>query len=138
MPRKVNITWDGVESACHTLSDILRRESFSGILAVTRGGLIPAGMLSYELRLPVLGIIDLNNPAATVVPFGKQILIVDDICDTGKTFHDILSRITALSTYSFAAPFVKSNSVGRCFWSVCVPQDTWLVFPWAKNDEVNR
>ena len=66
----------------------------------------------------------------------RDLLIVDDVCDTGATFRGLRKFFpNAL----FAAPYAKPAGRDACDLSaVDVEQDTWIVMPWAKNDEVNR
>lgn len=61
------------------------------IVGITRGGLIPGIMLSYYLDIPfhALGHDESNTWMAEDAFDGKNILIIDDINDTGTTFETI-------------------------------------------------
>jgi len=77
----------------------LKKEKFEMIIAINRGGVIPAGIINQSLNLP-LNIININfrddnnkpryNEPKLLNEFkinteNKKILIVDDVCRSGKT-----------------------------------------------------
>ena len=45
------VTWDDLDRLVAGLADRLADQSFDLLLAITRGGLVPAGMLAYRLRI---------------------------------------------------------------------------------------
>ena len=131
------VSWGEVDKLCHELAQTLKANSAvrhgSGILAVARGGLVPATILAYAMRLPILGTLAQPNTQCSA---REDLLIVDDICDTGRTFAD-LRRNFANSVY--IAMIVKPAGTLYCHcWAQAVPQDYWVVFPWAPYDEINR
>jgi hypoxanthine phosphoribosyltransferase len=96
--KKVYITWQDVE--CHT-QEILRRIQHDAwrpdyIVGLTRGGLVPANLISQYLDVPMHCLkvslrdggdndSESNLWMAEDAHNGKNILIVDDINDTGAT-----------------------------------------------------
>tara|TARA_R100000455_G_C6211660_1_gene79017 strand:+ start:334 stop:723 length:390 start_codon:yes stop_codon:yes gene_type:complete len=108
----LELTWDNVDFLLDCLSDELKRKStkYDTIIALGRGGLIPATTLSYKL-----GILSLYNLGiSTREDQGKyketlvyqkpnslskdsKILVVDDINDSGRTFTAVKSIL--LSEY---------------------------------------
>jgi hypoxanthine phosphoribosyltransferase len=65
------------------------------------------------------------------------ILIVDDICDTGKTFIDIKEILDVYNVpkVKFASMFLKHRSEFKpdiCYEEVS--DDSWLIFPWEPTD----
>ena len=88
------------------------------IYGVTRGGLIPAVMLSHALGIPM-----------TKFPTPDDTLIVDDIVDTGKT-------VKAWSLNAFAALLYKPNTSSEIptYFGHDFQEDVWIVFPWEKKD----
>ena len=89
-----------VEQMAHRYGDLNDPSSKTEVLAIARGGLIPATYVVYRLRCPlnVLYLRSYNKPKVQkevelygVQPFRskpipKRILVVDDIQDTGKSF----------------------------------------------------
>ena len=76
------LSWKDVEDLIDILhSNIIESNlKFDKIYGISRGGLIPAVLLSHKMGVP------LTNYAYT-----KNTLIVDDICDSGKTLTEMLA-----------------------------------------------
>jgi hypoxanthine phosphoribosyltransferase len=137
--RRVVMGWGDVHHACSYLLDQMRDDHkrirrSSIIMPVVRGGFVPAAILSYALKLnDCLSI----NPA--IIPDRSErddLIIVDDICDTGKTFK-FFHKYFPNALYVCA--FVKPEGRDHChYFGHSYDQDQWLVFPWAPNDGVNR
>jgi hypoxanthine phosphoribosyltransferase len=115
------ITWQEVESLIEALAETIRKSPTpmpKDIYGVTRGGLIPAVMLSHALGIPM-----------TKFPTPDDTLIVDDIVDTGKT-------VKAWSLNAFAALLYKPNTSSEIptYFGHDLQEDVWIVFPWEKKD----
>ena len=118
---------------------------FEAIVAVTRGGLVPAAIIARELELRVVetvcvasyhdyknqgGLKVLKTIAAEVAKFdgGAKILVVDDLVDTGATARIVREM---LPRAHFATVYAKP--LGRPMVDTFiteVSQDTWIYFPW--------
>lgn len=118
------------------------------MLAVTRGGLVPAGMLAYRLDLRAILVagVELYRPdggthAAPVVSHfpddallaGRRVLVVDEVWETGETMAEILRRVSAAGATPFAA--VLHYKPGRshvagvpdCYAALA---DGWVTYPY--------
>ena len=95
---KKNFGWDTITSMSLKLADQVRKSNWRPdyIVGLTRGGLVPAVLLSHELEVPceTLKVAlrdgeeqEHNYAMAEDAYNGKKILIVDDINDTGETLH---------------------------------------------------
>lgn len=115
------------------------------IVGVKRGGLIPAIALSHRLNKPLIMMsCQLRDSADNTIklyeveqlPKNKNVLIVDDICDSGETFQKIMYQLniegfqsirTCSLFFNSAQHFLidyKSQTLSRL-------RDTrWIVFPW--------
>ena len=113
----LELTWDNVDFLLDCLSDELRRKStkYDTIIALGRGGLIPAVMISHELGLPY------------VIHPGKNTLVVDDINDTGHTLSKAPGVYHAVLHHKPTSKF-KPN-----FYAKEVGEE-WLVYPWERED----
>ncbi len=111
---------------------------WQGLVAVTRGGLVPAAIVARELEIRLIETIcissydDREQGELTVlkgVPGdGEGWLIVDDLVDTGRTaqvVRDSLPRAHFATVYAKPAgrPLVET-------FITEVSQDTWILFPW--------
>jgi hypoxanthine phosphoribosyltransferase len=135
----ISLGWDNVDGACKELAGKLRPQGFEHMLVVPRGGVIPGGMLAYYMGLSSIEYCKaevLCNPmdlgAALFLDqlshLGSRLLVVDDICDTGKTFK-ALRGVLPMAVY--CAPFVKSAGKGWCdFHEHQFDDSQWIHFPW--------
>jgi hypoxanthine phosphoribosyltransferase len=107
---------------------------FDFVVGLSRGGLIPAVLLSHFFDKPFYA---LNKPYDTELPSTGRALIVDDINDTGKTFARVdellfekypdLIKIYVSLIENTSSPF----AVDYCADEINKDDDpSWIVFPW--------
>ena len=115
-------------------------KKWEGILAITRGGLVPAGILAQYMDIRRIEVINvksyeeksqgqmeiLNSP--TVLHGGENWLVIDDLSDTGTT----LRAVRKLYPHAFFATLVvkPKGKDAVDFYSAEFPQDLWLHYPW--------
>jgi len=117
---------------------------FTHIVGVSRGGLVPATIISYELGLP-LAVVKVSSYEGTTkksimgninqlfdLPKNCKLLVVDDICDTGETIEWIEKQLILNELkYEIACIFTKMKHKNKIrFYGTVVPDDKWIVFPW--------
>ncbi len=145
-PAKIQVSWDELAGLVADLAEQVRGE-YDVMLAITRGALVPAGMLAYRLGLRNILVAavayydDEGQPghAATFLEFpadpvlhGRRVLIVDEVWDTGTTIHAVTERVrqaggiptTAVLHYKpthSRVPAVPDHFV--------VETDAWVVYP---------
>ena len=67
-----DLSWTEIHEMAKTLSDSLPKREWKGILAITRGGLIPAGILSHILgirRIEVLNAVSYQGKKSGKIEF---------------------------------------------------------------------
>lgn len=122
-----------------------RKLEFNYIVGIGRGGLIPATMIGYKLNSPVLNygvsLYNDNNEPETLKVYqdinfdalesNTKLLVVDDICDTGKTFSHFkeLKKNNVIQT-TYAALFVKETSIHLVDMCTNIVGEEWITFPW--------
>ncbi len=135
------VTWDQLHRDARTLATMLMpMDPFRGIVAITRGGLIPAAIVARELECRLIETISVVSydeevrgkpnvlKQATAAGDGEGFLIVDDLVDSGVTarlVRELLPRAHFACLYAKPA----GKPVADTF-VVEVPQDTWILFPW--------
>ncbi len=111
---------------------------WQGIVAVARGGLVPAHIIARELEIRLIDTVCIHSYEETeqrqprvlkrVEGEGEGWLIVDDLVDTGRTgriVREMLPRAHFATVY--AKP--EGRPVVDTFITE-VSQDTWILFPW--------
>jgi xanthine phosphoribosyltransferase len=140
------VSWDQFHRDARALAWRLAASGpFEAIVAVTRGGLVPAAIIARELELRIIetvciasyhdyknqgGLQVLKTIAAEVSKSGggAKILVVDDLVDTGATAKVVREM---LPKAHFATVYAKP--LGRPLVDTFVTevsQDTWIYFPW--------
>jgi xanthine phosphoribosyltransferase len=140
------VSWDQFHRDARALAWRLSEAGpFAAIVCVTRGGLVAAAIVARELNVRVIETICvssyehdrqgelkvLKSVADSVAKLGnggKNVLIVDDLVDTGKTakiVRDILPGAHFATVYAkpMGRPMVDT-------FITEVSQDTWIYFPW--------
>jgi hypoxanthine phosphoribosyltransferase len=147
----ITLTWDDIEELVGRLVDRLPRD-YDLILVITRGGMVPACLMSERL--------DLRNIVAAAVMFytegttapdqtltepiflefpadplltGKRILIIDDVWDTGRTAMAVRRRVREAGGRGDLA--VLHYKPGRTEFAerpdyYAETTDKWIVYPW--------
>ena len=134
------VSWDELHRHARALAwRLLDTGPFTGIVAVTRGGLVPASIVARELNIRLIETIGVasydhqDQGNARVLKEadaedGSNWLIVDDLVDTGATAKIVRDR---LPNAHFATIYAKP--AGRPMvdtYITEVSQDTWILFPW--------
>ena len=117
--------------------------SFAGVVAIARGGLIPAAIVAREMECRLVESISVvsyggESPESRATPViikpptaagdGSRFLIIDDLVDTGATARVVRAL---LPRAHFACVYAKpaARDVVDSFITE-VSQDTWILFPW--------
>ena len=113
----INFTWEEFDQSVEVISKKSREWDLNGIYGIPRGGLCLAVALSHKLNLEVL-----SEPK-------ENILIVDDIYDSGKTLN-------SYKNYIGSKYFVLISKSKPTWWHTVhlLSKDQWIVFPWEDKD----
>jgi xanthine phosphoribosyltransferase len=139
--RYLTIGWEQLHRDARTLAGLLLRHGpFQGIVAISRGGLIPAAIVARELDLRLVESVSvvtyqdeaLGRPMVVKSPDaagdGAGFLVIDDLSDTGSTARAVRA---VLPRAHFACLYVKPEGRDVAHTSVSeVDQETWILFPW--------
>jgi len=141
------VTWSDLDDLVLALADRLTGEDFDVLLAITRGGLVPAGMLAYRLRLRNILVAAVEyydehgrpGPHPTFLQFpadpllrGQRVLIVDEVWDSGTTIAAVTDRVRQAGGIPTTAVlhYKPSNSTAPGAPDVyAVETDRWVVYP---------
>jgi len=138
------ISWEQLHRDSRALAwRLVELKPWRGIVAITRGGLVPASIIARELDIRLVDTIcissyDWQKPGEIRVlkPIetdGDGWLLIDDLVDTGKTAQaarDMLPKAHFATVYAKPAgrPVVDT-------FITEVSQDTWILFPWDTESQ---
>ena len=135
------VSWEELHRNSRALAwRVLELAPFKGIIAVTRGGLVPAAIVARELDIRLIdtvcvqsytdknqGLVEFLKDAGDTGT-GKKWLVVDDLVDTGETIKAIRKK---LPNAHYATVYAKPSGCKQVDTFVTeVSQDTWIYFPW--------
>ncbi len=144
-----HVSWDQIHRDSRALAWRLDKRgpgedgAWRAIVAITRGGMVPAMIVARELDIRTIDTISVRSyewqkqtgdmtilkaPDADLMGDGTGILVVDDLVDTGKTLELVRGLMPKAH---FATVYAKPQ--GRVMvdtYITEVSQDTWIFFPW--------
>lgn len=154
------INWNQFEADTLELAEQLKQliKPSTELVAVSRGGLFTAGIISYALNLKDVHCVSLesysenkdgaNHQVVSRTSFlpdviinkqkyrEKMLLVVDDINDTSNTYRYIKDQFEANNlNLIFATTYHKdrdNNLFPDCYGRK-LPAEQWVVFPWDKD-----
>lgn len=135
------VSWDQLHRDAKALAWRLAEAGpWRTVIAVTRGGLVPAAIVARELEVRLIDTVCVSSyehqdqghlevlKRVTDDRDGEGMLIVDDLVDTGRTAKFVREM---LPKAHFATVYAKPE--GRPLvdsFITEVSQDTWIFFPW--------
>lgn len=151
MPRsryedEIIVSWVELHRDARYLSELLHAKgSWKGIIAITRGGLVPAALVARELDIRLVDTICVTSYSSGgtgqaeqvqadvrllkgVAGDGEGYLLIDDLVDSGRTAQLVRQL---LPKAHFATLYAKP--AGRPIVDTCVKefkQNKWIFFPW--------
>ena len=154
VPNKEILTWEGFGAASRELSQTIADSGFRPeiIIAIARGGLLPAGALAYGLGIKLSDAINvefytdvhetLPDPVLLAPMLdpdsidGRRLLVVDDVADSGRTLALVLELLRGQGAeVRSAVIYSKPRSIIEpdYHWK---QTDEWIVFPWSAEPPV--
>ena len=118
---------------------------YTGIIAVANGGLAPAYYLAKALGIPIEcmniksykknisgEVIECNLCEKEREIMSENILLVDDIYDSGKTIEYLRQKYPKMD---IVTPYVRwKKNVDRVdYFAEVLEHDKWIEFPWEKD-----
>ena len=159
-PRNLVLTWDDVDRLIDSLLPKFRGE-FDALLMVTRGGIIPGGLLAEKMGLTVLLTAAVDFPALleaertsllawpTFLQFpaddllrGRRVLCVDDVWGSGRTMTAVKNRVSAAG--GFPETGVLHFNPYRSLFGTLRPDyyadatDAYVIYPWEIDRGADR
>lgn len=152
MRRHEMITWEEVDKLIDYLLPQLEGE-FSAMVMITRGGIVPGGLLAEAMGLTHILTAAVDFPAQTemektrlmawpqFIQFpadellrGRRTLVVDDVWGSGRTITAVKNRVSAAGGFPFTA-VLHFNPHRSLFGTVrpdyyAATTDVYIIYPW--------
>ena len=151
----LTLSWIDIYNALLSIANKIIKSGYTpqAIIGIMRGGWIPARILSDLLDVRDLGAIEIKfyrgieergeRPVVTQPLLldvrDKNILIVDDVVDTGKSLQVAINAISLQGSRS-----IRSASLYTKPWSLIRPDyhegttEKWIIFPWETREVIQE
>jgi hypoxanthine phosphoribosyltransferase len=150
------VTWEEVYRLCREVARQLREvgATIDLIVAIARGGYIPGRLLS-----DMLGVSDLTSfkiehyhgaqkqsEALVKYPLnadinGRNVLLLDDVCDSGDTFAVAVEHLrrsgTPKALHTAAMHLKTVSEFVPDYYAGTVSEWRWIIYPWAVNEDLS-
>ena len=155
-PRREMITWDEMDRLIDYLLPQFKRE-FTAMVMITRGGIVPGGMLAEAMNITHILTAAVDFPAqmesqrASLMMWpefiqfpaedklrGRPTLILDDVWGSGRTITAVKNRVSAAGGFPETC-VLHFNPYRNLFGSArpdyyAAVTDAFIIYPW----EVDR
>lgn len=154
LPDKEILTWNDFAGATRDLAHLVADSGFDPeiIIGVARGGMIPAGALTYALGVKLTDAINVEfyTDVSETLPDpillapmldidsirGRRLLVVDDVADSGRTLALVLKLLRGFGAeVRSAVVYAKPTTIVDPDY-VWKRTDQWIVFPWSAEPPV--
>jgi hypoxanthine phosphoribosyltransferase len=149
------VTWPAMYDITRKLATQIAGADFlpDVIVAIARGGFVPARILCDFLEVAELGSMRIvhytagatkEKKARLVAPLnldvrGKKVLVVDDIVDTGDTLVVAMEHLADCGAAEIKTAVVQTKK-GACFEPDYVARKIvkwrWIIYPWAVIEDL--
>ncbi|MDK2795641.1 MAG: uncharacterized protein PWQ22_321 [Archaeoglobaceae archaeon] len=147
--------WNDIRLLC---KELVRKIKASGyrvdvIVAVARGGWVPARILAdlleikelYSVKTEHWGLVaTITGEARITQPLnitldGKNVLIVDDVADTGETIKLVKEHVKSLLAKEVRIAVIDYKKTSKFipdYYAAEMEGWKWIVYPWSLKEDV--
>ena len=141
-----HVSWDQLHRDARALAWRMDKTEWRAVVAVTRGGMVPAMIVARELDIRTIDTISvksykgvgaeagqsdlqvLKQPDPALMGDGEGILVVDDLVDSGRTL-ELIREMYPKAHFATVYAKPKGKPMVQSYVTE-VSQDTWIFFPW--------
>ncbi|HOM29549.1 MAG TPA: phosphoribosyltransferase [Deltaproteobacteria bacterium] len=154
-PKALRLSWNEVEGLLWDMAGSIRRDGYDPevIIAVARGGLVPARILADYLQKKYLCTFQMGHwhddatledaprivfPMPEVDLSDKRVLVVDDVSDEGCTMEGVVAYLRG-KVESIRTAVVVSKAQPRLradYSAMTIDEWRWVFFPWSLHEDL--
>lgn len=140
--KEIIFSWEDIDNLIVKISKELKKRLLASsvqnyeIIAIAKGGIIPATLISYQLRIKSINIFPIIDKKVIpdkipILDSTKRYLLVDEIYDTGKTVDLVEKYLTNIHYLKIFLLRRYSTDLARDhIYGKILNDPRWVVFPW--------
>ncbi len=151
--RVIYVPWIKALRMCYELAAKILRSgrAFDAVVTISRGGLIPARIVSdvlgvedlYVIRSKLWGVggklfdKPLIRIEGGINVKGRRVLIIDEVVDTGSTMSEVIRIVKGLGASSIASGVLHyklTSTVRPDYYVEEVREWAWIFYPWSLSE----
>ncbi|MGD8784165.1 MAG: phosphoribosyltransferase [Thioalkalispiraceae bacterium] len=148
-------SWNTVTKLSYKLALQIKKDNFQPdiVIAVARGGYVPARLVCDRLDIYDLTSIRITHytggsarqeQARLSIPLsidikGMQVLLVDDVDDTGDTLNLALEHLNSFQPAVIKSAVLHHKTVASLmpdYYAMTVRKWRWIIYPWALTEDI--
>ena len=142
------LSWSDIEILIKSNTCVLKKNNYDCILAVSRGGLVPAVMISHFIGISEVQVISIKRNSTNeayskkiepiisnfdkTVLAGKNVLIVEDIVSTGHSLSILLEFLSTVNYKNIDVFSLVQHESNNLNVYSGMKTKKWIKFPWEK------
>ena len=142
------LSWSDIDQSCLSLYSQMRKANYvpDAIIGLLRGGVIPARMMAdyFGIMLDFFALdVKLYTGIGTrkeepVIRYdfkdsdleGKNVLVIDDIFDSGKTMNAVLEHFKGHNVTTATLFWKETAKEKPDYYAEISKENEWVVYPW--------
>jgi len=151
------VSWEEIERWAEIVVEKIGNRKFDSIIAVIRGGLVPARIIADYLNIKDVFTLKTEHWGVTASPdmkarithpvvidlTGKDVLIVDDITDTGDSLSLAIEATKKKSPKSLATAtllHITRSKIQPDYYAeeITAQNWKWFIFPWNRKEDLRN
>ena len=149
------VSWESVVELTYKLAAMIKHSGFKPdiVIAIARGGYVPARIICDRLDIYDLASIRITHytggstkqeQARLSIPLsidinGMNVLLVDDVDDTGDTFLVALEHLKSLNPKAIKIAVLHHKTICTLlpdYYVATVRKWRWIIYPWALTEDI--
>lgn len=151
------VSWEEIERWSEIVVEKIGNKPFDSIIAVIRGGLVPARIIADYLNIKDVFTLKTEHWGVTASPdnkarithpvvidlTGKNVLIVDDITDTGDSLSLAIEATWKKSPKSISSAtllHITRSKIQPDYYAEEITSQNWkwFIFPWNRKEDLRN
>lgn len=140
---KTYLSYQQIEEYTKNIYESVNKSDVDYIVGLSRGGLLSAVIISNKLNIPMIPLqlstrdfIHEEIPEYFVEQVrGKNILVIDDICDTGTTINHLSKELKDICNHIYFGVLLNRVNANDCkldYIGLNIYTSDWIVYPWEE------